>query len=75
MEESIEKIVVTYSWVPESNHASNCTFCGRSGMASNYVAGLYVVQICEQCAENPPGAVKEKPEVVEEKSGFKKKKK
>jgi len=66
-----EKITVVFNFVPGTRRASNCTFCGRSGMVSNYVAGVYVVELCERCAENPPGAIKE----TEEKPETKKKKK
>ena len=69
MEDRVEKITVVYSSVSGTRRASNCTFCGRSGMVSNYVAGVYVVQLCERCTQNPPGAV-----VVEEKPETKKKK-
>ena len=48
---------MVFDFVPETCCARNCTFCGRSAMVSNYVAGLYVVQICERCVENPPGVV------------------
>jgi len=70
MEENVERIVVSYNLVPGTRRANNCTFCGRSGMVSNYVAGVYVVQLCERCTQNPPGAVK----VTEEKPETKKKK-
>lgn len=66
-----EKITVTYCLVAGTNRASNCTFCGRSRPVSDYVAGRYVVQVCERCAENPPGKV----EGTEEKLDTKKKKK
>ena len=73
MEDRVEKITINYDLIAGTRRSSYCTFCGRSRMVSDYTAGRYVVQFCEQCAENPPGMVKA--EVVEEKSETKKKKK
>lgn len=74
MEDRVKTIVVSYELVSGTRRASNCTFCGRSGMVSNYVAGVYVVQLCERCTQNPPGAVKVIGIVTEEKPETKKKK-
>ncbi len=63
----MEKFTMVFNFVPGTRRANNCTFCGCSGMVSNYVAGVYVVQLCERCAENPPGVVKETEERLETK--------
>ena len=74
MEDRVEKIAINYDLVNgKDSHGGHCTFCGRSKRVSDYEAGRYVVQFCDNCAENPPGMVKA--EVGEEKSETKKKKK
>ncbi len=71
MEERVEKITINYNLIDEKiSHGGHCTVCGKSKRVSDYAAGGYVVQLCERCVENPPGAVK-----VEEKPETKKKKK
>ncbi len=74
MEDRVEKITINYGLIDGKNsHGGHCTVCGKSKQVSDYAAGVYVVQICDSCAENPPGVVKEK--VVDKKVEFQLKKK
>ena len=74
MQDRVEKITINYGLIGgKGSHGGHCTFCGRSKQVSDYAAGRYVVQFCDSCAKNLPGAVKA--EVVEEKPETKKKKK